>query len=229
MAVYRVPCKSWSCPSCSNKKANHLKHRASLYFKGHHLRFWTLTIAPRSDIPEALLHINKAWNRLRTKITREYGKVKYFKVLEAQNATSMPHFHILVDKFISWHWMKGAAMASGFGCHLWVKDVRSDHVMEYVFKYLRKGMKNDSFLEALLETKGRRFGFSHGCPDVPIPSDYQIQLFVRSYDMSPINALLTLNWWRISKSCNFVHISDETYFSEIFIPSSQALLLAPPA
>ena len=229
MAVYRVPCKSWNCPACGPKKANHLSHRANQAFKGHHLRFWTLTIKPQDNIPGALSHINKAWNRLRIKITRKYGKVKYFRVLEAQNRTNMPHFHILVDKFISWHWMRTAALAAGFGTHLYVKDVRDEHVIQYVLKYLRKGFKNEDFLEALLTTRGRRFGFSRGCPDTPSISGYIIRNFIKSYDMSAINALLTLNWWNISKSCHFYPLVDEPNFSEIFIPSSQPLLLAAPS
>jgi len=228
MAVYRVPCKSWNCPTCGPKKANHLSHRASQYFKGHHLRFWTLTIKPQGDIPGALLHINKAWNRLRLKISRKYGKVKYFKVLEAQNSTKMPHFHILVDKFISWHWMRGAALASGFGTHLYVKDVRDEHVIQYVLKYLRKGFKNEEFLDALLRTHGRRFGFSRGCPDIPTISNYLIRYFIKSYDVTAISALMSLNWWLISKSCNFYPLSDNPVFTEIFFPSSVGLLPAPP-
>lgn len=229
LAVWRVPCKSWSCPTCSSKKANHLSHRASQYFKGHHLRFWTLTIKPQGDIPEALSHINKAWNRLRLKITRKYGKVKYFKVLEAQNSTNMPHFHVLVDKFISWHWMRYAALASGFGTHLYVKDVRDEHVIQYVLKYLRKGMKNDYFLDALLRTHGRRFGFSHGCPDLISASPYFIRYFIKSYDTSAIDALMYLNWFLISKSSGYYPLSDNSIFTEYFFPSSVPLLPAPPA
>lgn len=229
MAVYRVPCKSWNCPSCGPQKANHLSHRATMYFKGHHLRFWTLTIKPQANIPGALLHINKAWNRLRIKITRKYGKVKYLRVLEAQNSTNMPHFHILVDKFISWHWMRGAAVASGFGSHMFVKDVRSDHVIQYVLKYLRKGMKNDDFLEALLSTRGRRFGFSHGCPDSPSISGYIIRYFIKSYDAEAISSLLSLNWWNIAKSSNFYPLIDTPNFAELFFPSSRPLLLAAPS
>ena len=228
VAVYRVPCKSWSCPKCAKKKANELSYRANAHFTGHHLRFWTLTIKPQEDIPRALFSINQAWNRLRLKITRKYGKVKYFKVLEAQNTTNMPHFHVLVDKFIPWRWMKAAAMASGFGCHLWVKDVRDEHVIGYVLKYLRKGMKNDEFLNALLETRGRRFGFSRGCPQLPKKSPYTIQLFIKSWDAEAISSLLSLNWWHISKSSHFYPLIDTPNFTEFFFPHPQALLLAPP-
>lgn len=229
MAVYRVPCKSWSCPKCARKKANDLSKRASVHFTGKHLRFWTLTVKPMGNIPSALTHINQAWNRLRLKITRKYGKVKYFKVLEAQNATKMPHFHVLVDKYIDWHWMRGAAMASGFGCHLWVKDVRDEKVIGYVLKYLRKGMSNNEFLDALLRNRGRRFGFSRGCPDIASRSDYFIRYFIKSYDSEAIHSLLTLNWWQISKSSNYYPLSDTPTFTELFFPSSSVLRLAPPS
>lgn len=225
LALWRLPCKSWSCPSCAKKKSRDLGNRAKESFKGLRLRFWTLTIKPQGDLPGAIFHINRAWNRLRGKIVRKYGKVKYFKVIEPQSRTKMPHFHILVDKFIDWNWMKGAAGSSGFGSHLWVEDVRDEHIYGYVIKYMRKSLNNDDFLEAMLDTRARRFGFSRCVLRLLSSNTFRPILLVKSVNVESIHTLLILLWHRISISSGFYPLPSSPFFSSIFIPNPDVLLL----
>lgn len=229
LAVWKLPCKSWNCPTCRKKKARDLSNRAQIYFEKERLRFWTLTIKPQSSLTEALKHINKSWNRLRLKVTRKYGKVKYFKVLEHQNKSEMPHFHFLCNKYINWHWMKGAAQAAGFGSHLFVADVSSPKVYNYVIKYLRKGMHNDNFLEALLQNNGRRFGFSRGCLPISRLNNYSIQYFLQNLTMDTCDLFLNLNWWNIKDKQGFYPVQSNEEYTEYFFPNKDVLLLAPPA
>ena len=228
MALWRLPCKSWNCPSCAKKKARQLGNRARDNFKGHHLRFWTLTVKPTQNIERAILDANKAWNRLRLKITRKFGKVKYFKVLEAQSATNMPHFHILLDKFIPWAWMRGAALSSGFGCHLWVEDVRDEHIYGYVLKYLRKGINNDIFSEALLGVNGRRVSFSRTVLITNFKSNFTPMYMVNSFYNNATAIFLHLMWYKISISSGYYPLPGDNNHCMYFFPNPDIKLLPPP-
>ena len=227
MAAWRVPCNSWSCPRCAKKKARELGNRAKDNFKGLHLRFWTLTMKPSPDVGKAIIEINQAWNRIRGKIVRKYGKVKYFKVMEAQSATNMPHFHILVDKFISWHWLKPVAISCGFGSHCFVKDVRDEHVFGYILKYLRKGMSNDTFLEALLNVNGRRVSFSRGVKAPRSPSRFLVNSVFNSRSHPALRSLIFLISPMILDSKFSYPLSSTPDFSEWFFPSPVKLLPPP--
>ena len=149
--------------------------------------------------------------------------------MEAQNTTKMPHFHILVDKYIDWHWMKGAALASGFGCHCFVTDVRDSHVYGYILKYLRKGIASELFLEALLECRGRRVSYSRSISPLITSFSYKPMYLIHSHDTLAADLFFILRWYDISTSVGYYPLSCTPHFYEFFIPSSQVLRLAPPA
>lgn len=228
IALWRVPCNSWGCERCAKKKVAALSHKARVNFQGSRLRFLTLTIRPMSSQTSAILHINAAWNRLRLKLNRKLGKVKYLKVMEPQPGTKMPHFHVLIDKYIPWHWMNQAVVEAGFGPIWNIKAIRSDQVYEYVLKYLRKGISDIAFLDALLQCRGRRFGFSQGM--AMITADYPlhpVQLY--QHEGTPADlALWTLRFYEIAKSVGYYPISCNEDFVCYFNPSSVPLLPAPP-
>ena len=229
MASWRVPCKSWNCPSCSRKKAKAVSARVHENFKNARARHLTLTLKPRGSIPEALTHINQAWNRLSTRIRYKYGNVKYFKVLEPQHGTNMPHFHILLNKFIPTSWLNVQIQKAGFGKIYKIKDASNEQVFNYVNKYLRKGFTDEAFLEALLATHGRRYSFSRCCFALPSQHNYHPVYFIKTDSLDSFNAFMYMMWFRISKSCQLTPLSSDPYFTEFFIPAPVGLLPAPPS
>ncbi len=228
VALWRVPCKSWSCPSCAKKKASQVAHKARINFIQSQVRFLTLTIRPRGNIPQGLSHINQAWNRLRLKITRKVGKVKYLKVLESQPSTGMPHFHVLIDKFIPSGWLNEAVQSAGFGRIYKIKLVRNDRVYTYITKYLKKGIHDDDFLDALLLSHGRRFSFSQKLiPYAPQTSLHPVSIHnTGSRDL--LASLLHIHWLQISISCGYYPLSLDENIVYFFRPSHVPLLPAPP-
>lgn len=227
IAVWRLPCKSWSCPKCARKKARQVADRAYYNFKSEHMRFLTLTIVPRSSLTEALSHINAAWNRLRTNITRNYGKIKYFKVLESQPRSKMPHFHVLINKYIPSSWLKMAVVRAGFGRIYKIEDVRSDQILGYVTKYLRKGIDDDVFVHHLLSINGRRFSFSRRLPPPPKPPGYKAVSVIETRDTSMIDVALYWFYLDVSLSGNIYPLSSSANFYSFFSPGPLPLLPAP--
>jgi len=227
VALWRVPCKSWSCPRCARQKAQAIAHKARLNFTREHVRFLTLTIRPQGSIPQGLLHINRSWNRLRINLTRKLGKVKYFRVLEPQSRTKMPHFHILLNKYVPAAWLNTAVTQAGFGPIYKIKDVRNEHVFYYVLKYFRKGFDDDEFLNALLLIHSRRFSFSRGLvPWLRTPSFHPFSL--HNQGTRPlISSLLFLRWLDISISSGYYPLKLNDNIAYFFKPSGGQLLLPP--
>ncbi len=228
IALWRVPCNSWSCPTCAKKKANAISHKARLNFEGKRLRLLTLTIRPMASLPSAISLINAAWNRLRLKLNRKYGKIKYLKVMEVQPGTGMPHFHVLVDKYLDSTWLNVAVPSSGFGQIYDIRQVRSELVFQYVLKYLRKGIRDIAFLDALLSCRGRRYGFSQGMHKIETYMSMRPIHLYKHGDTSPDLALWTLRFFEISKSVGYYPISVSDDYACYFNPAPVALLPAPP-
>lgn len=219
LAAYRVPCKSWSCPKCAKRKARTLADRALKVFEKDHMRHLTLTERPGGTTPQAILRTNQAFNRLRLKITRKYGKCKYLKVLEFQKTTKMPHFHVLINKFISREWLKGAIPASGFGPVFWIEDCPTRHIFQYVVKYLRKGIPDDYCADALLRVNGRRYSFSRGCTLQPDPCPLHPFCLVKADDPDPAQGLILDMWYRFLEQGGAYPVASSQYYAEYFRPS----------
>lgn len=229
VALWRVPCKSWSCPRCARKKAQSVSHKARINFQGGRIRFLTLTIRPQASLPGAITHINRSWNRLRLNITRFCGKVKYAKFLEPQPSTGMPHFHVLLDKYIPAAWLNHAVVKAGFGPIYKIKLVRDELVFGYVLKYLRKGIEDDAFLDALLTVRGRRYAFSQKLIPYNPSSGLKPVRIYKHDNIQMIDALLNLFWMDISISSGYYPLSISNDFVYFFKPAPVPLLPAPPA
>ena len=228
LALWRVPCKSWSCPRCAKRKSREIAHRARAAFVHEHMRFLTVTIKPRPSQAEALTHTNRAWNRLRTNIVRTFGKVKYFKVLEPQPSTGMPHFHVLLNRYLPSHWLNVALVRAGFGPIFKIKDVRSELCYGYVVKYLGKGILDDSFLNALLIGHHRRYSFSRGVPGPEKKTPFVPWSIHHTFDVPLLSALLTLRQLEISISSGWYPLSLSPNWVCFRCPASVPLLPAPP-
>ncbi len=228
LALWRVPCKSWACPKCARKKSSQIAHKARINFIQNQVRFLTLTIRPRGNIPQGLITINQAWNRLRLKITRKFGKVKYLKVLEPQPSTNMPHFHILINKFLPAAWLNKAIPGAGFGRIYKIKLVRNDQVFSYITKYLSKGIKDDAFLDALLLLKGRRFSFSQKLiPYTPDNLLHPVSIH-NTGNSDLLSSLLNIRFFDMSISTGYFPLSINDNIVLFFKPSGVPLLPAPP-
>jgi len=229
IALWRVPCNSWACPKCAKVKAEALARKVEVNFKGERLRFLTLTIRPQASLPGAIIGINTAWNRLRLKITRKYGKIKYFKVIEPQRNTKMPHFHVLINRYVDKAWLGTVLESCGFGPICDIKLVRNEKIMSYVLKYVRKGIKSVEFLDALLECRGRRFSFSRGMVMLAKIASLHPVHFYRHGETHVLDALLALRWFKISVSSGYYPLSINSNMALFFNPSAVALLPATPA
>lgn len=228
IALWRVPCKSWNCPKCAKKKAEAVSEKVRQNFTSERVRFLTLTIRPQASLPGAIVHINAAWNRLRLKIQRKYGKFKYFKTIEPQGNTRMPHFHVLISIYVDNNWLGPALASSGFGPIRHITLVRNELVLPYVLKYLRKGIKSLEFIDALIVVNGRRYSFSQGMIMITSSLSLHPIHFYKHGDTSPIDALLNLRWFKISISSGYYPLSLNSNMALFFNPSSVLLLPAPP-
>lgn len=95
---------------------------------------------------EAFSGSGKSWNRLRSNLTRRYGKLDYLQTWEATKK-GWPHVNILIHnpKILSMDWrefrqdLKRRAVQAGFGEVLWVEPVRDKEAMAgYLTKLARE-------------------------------------------------------------------------------------------
>lgn len=228
MTGFRIPCKSWSCARCAKKKADDYGKRAEAGLIDSRVRLLTLTIKPQESLPGALRCVSRGWNRLNGKIKRKYGKYKYFKVIERQPGTGMPHFHLLIDIYIDKAWLVEAAVLSGFGQICDIREVKSHAVFHYVLKYLKKGINNDIFDSALLTLNTRRVSFSR---DFCVPIRKKLSAVVcwfgrsswASYNSAAFHLLYPdSNWHRA------IPLVSSNTWVDWFLPQSHILRLAPP-
>lgn len=159
---FSIPCKSWSCPECGAIKTRTNAAKARKGFEGCTVRFATLTMAGNKNRRTQLLEIKKAWNRLRTTLTRNGHKLKYCWVLEACPTSGRPHLHVLLDRYIYQKSLSRLAMRAGFGSIADIRIVKDNQAFNYVTKYLGKGIGSKTVERTLKEVRGRRISFSRG-------------------------------------------------------------------
>ena len=138
----RVDCKCWDCRFCGPRKAKRYKRAIRELAEAQKLnRFLTLTLDPKSmDHEDPVAYINKVFGKWRTYLKRKFGvSIKYIRVLEFQQ-NGNPHFHILVDRFISQAWIKQSWQAVGGGRFVHIQFVDVHRISRYLSKYLTKEM-----------------------------------------------------------------------------------------
>jgi hypothetical protein len=194
--AFNLPCKSWDCPVCSQKKIQQIRARAfngpivqQAEIPGYRAKFTqkflTLTY-PGQDFrsrftPEqALEQMSSSWNKLRTAIKKKYGKFQYFKILEPQK-DGYPHFHILlvgkniahksILQYIENLWRDHYLM--GFvRLNVITNDVK--HGIRYATKYLTKGEQLPEGQRRNIKRYARLFTASRGSLMPVEKKDYQI-------------------------------------------------------
>lgn len=146
---HRVNCKCWDCCYCGPRKAGRYKYAIRAAAERHKLfRFLTLTLDPKT-IPncepgESVKYINRSWAEFRVYLLRYFRrhykgkKLEFIRVLEFQKTTELAHFHLLVNAYIDWAWIKNAWQTCGGGAHVDIRAVDCHRVSRYLSKYLTK-------------------------------------------------------------------------------------------
>jgi hypothetical protein len=136
---HRVNCKCWGCSYCGPRKAKRYRYTIAQTAERLQLRrFITLTLAPATIEGNSVHYLNKTWAKFRTYLKRKFGIAPTFiRVLEFQQ-NGNPHFHVLIDRYIHWSWLKAAWQAVGGGLFVNIKFVDVHRVSRYLSKYLTK-------------------------------------------------------------------------------------------
>lgn len=159
---YFLPCNSWSCKECAAVKSRKIAIKSRKAFEKDRVRFMTLTAKTGQSITQMLISLKESWNRLRTELTRNGKKLKYFWCLEAGEKNHRPHLHVLIDRYIPQRRLSRLAARCGFGSIADIRAVKDSSVFNYVTKYLSKGIGCTTVELALKKINGRRYGTSRG-------------------------------------------------------------------
>jgi len=186
-ALFSIPCKSWQCPVCSKKKSYRYGKIVEEHFKAKDTRFATLTLAEVNNPKSAIRLMNKAWNKLRLAIQREWGKISYVRVLEFGEQNGRPHFHVLLDKYIPQKWLSNTAYRCGFGKVVDIRMAKNKQIVRYITKYLTKSLNSEQQSEHDLKFRFRRVVCSN---DIKLgnfrPSDFKcISLIKKPFYKTP--------------------------------------------
>ena len=159
-----APCKSWSCPVCSQQKKNMVLDRihdgqvlvredTTLHQDFRFFRFLTLTQATDDDTP-----IMEAWARLRSYLLKCGYKLIYFGVKEFTRKGKR-HLHILVNQYLPFMAVKNGWILATFGksYRVWINRVDIKNAAGYMGKYMAKTLDHKMFLKG-----ERRYFHSRG-------------------------------------------------------------------
>lgn len=97
-----VLCDRWACKLCGPRRVAWLKKQIGQAVERYELRhFWTLTVWTETcTAVESFEHVQASWNRLRTTLTKHYGKFSYVWTVEATKQ-GYAHLHLLTTLKIS--------------------------------------------------------------------------------------------------------------------------------
>lgn len=141
----RVPyrCGSWDCYCCGYRmRMNLVEEIKRVCTERPELsRLLTLTLDPElapDDQEEQHRHITDRWNALRTSITDEFGGFSFIWVREEQ-ASGLPHLHILVSRYLPYEWVSRKWSELGAGEIVDIRKIeRVEKAAHYIGKYLTK-------------------------------------------------------------------------------------------
>ena len=181
-------CNSWDCPECRKKKASVLKSRITEGTVKQSWRLLTLTFDPKTiTLQECLNTCSHSWDVFQKKLKRAFPDIAWIKVLEFQ-ANGYPHYHIIVNKFISKSFLSWAWMSVGGGAILKIQKVKTKHISNYVSNYLsNKNKKHHERDYQFFYYALRRFAFSRNFH--LRPWERTTVIFTRGIDFDCINDL----------------------------------------
>jgi len=200
--VFPTRCKSWDCPVCRPIKAKEYRNRISLLFDGRQLYFYTLTYRHFISADLAWATYNDAWNRLRTNLTRQFGKYEFVRVLESHKESPYPHLHVITDCYFPPVKFGPAAVRAGFGYQMRSSKIDRDDAYSYLLKYLTKEWKNREGWELRKQNRCRLITFSRGIKKPIVESgSWSLVKFDRNYENCKDAVLVDATWnphWRTS-------------------------------
>jgi hypothetical protein len=104
------------------------------------LVFWTITTDPGILSPEeALQTMARRWHLVCRNLLRHYPHLRFFKVLEFTQS-GLPHFHVIFDRWVSWHVLHDCLTHEKFGRVLHFKTMPRDAALSYLTKYITKAL-----------------------------------------------------------------------------------------
>lgn len=136
--VAPVMCDTWTCKTCSIKKAAWLRANLQRSIFSHRLKyFWTLTIRTGTCTPSASLTLVKdAWHRLCRELQRYHGRFTFAWVME-RTKKGYAHLHVLCGLDVTrrelkdrWHAATGGSFMAK------IKLVTDEYAANYVSKYV---------------------------------------------------------------------------------------------
>jgi len=151
VVIFKLRCKSWSCPVCSQINKAAWVVRANVAFgnaeakTGKKPSFLTLTSHEKLD-PEATIRVlPHAWKKLSMRMRRAAPGTMYLIVPE-RHVDGRLHLHGIVTCDLGTRWWKDNARRSGMGYMSEEEEARSrGGVIWYVNKYITKNLETDGW------------------------------------------------------------------------------------
>jgi hypothetical protein len=142
IAAITAKCRSWDCPYCRAEKAQQYRYRIKELFGKDKVWLYTFTMYHSKFPIETWQEIAPCWNRLRTALTKQFGAIKYVRVLETHVRSPYPHLHVLMNTLLPTQWLGDELRRAGFGWSATCKRVADSGGIGEVTKYLTKPWKN---------------------------------------------------------------------------------------
>ncbi len=131
-------CHSRFCPDCSWRRRKQLIEKMKYFQSRHGCIKMELTFD--DSAPDPYLnprYYSETWDRFIKRLRRVYPSIKYFRVVELTKS-GRPHFHILLDRFVSHEWVTENFPAVGGAKINWEKWIDKQNVFSYITKYITK-------------------------------------------------------------------------------------------
>lgn len=159
-------CKSWSCNTCRAIKARIVREYIKANFTSNNLFMITLTFYHSGTALEAWENVGPCWNRMRTYITKRFGKFNYLRIVEPHKDGGWPHLHVLIDGYILDTEIIKRVTEWGFGWNFSCVRVHPDSVANYLSKYLTKPWPAGTAEFNRVASKCRIVSVSRGMPAI---------------------------------------------------------------
>jgi hypothetical protein len=135
-AVWR--CGSRFCPHCAKQRRSEILQKLQYFSKLKHTVKLELTFPDTSPDPNRNPDFySKAWDIFLKRIRRRFPKFKYFRIVELTKR-GIPHFHIIINQYISQKWISKTFPECGGGKITWIRKVDAGRAFVYVTKYISK-------------------------------------------------------------------------------------------
>lgn len=159
-------CKSWSCPICRPIKAKQVSSYIQDHFRSKKLFMLTLTFYHRGSVRDCWAQIGKRWNRMRTFISKKYGRFDYLRMVEPHKKGGWPHLHVLIKGCVIDKEITKMITNWGFGWNMHFSRVSNKNAASYISKYLTKEWPTIDAEVLRQSTKTRIVCVSRGLPAV---------------------------------------------------------------